>query len=70
MIRNANVKKPQLDFEMPPNNFPDGPWKPILTEKPHAKVPLEKSLVTFVGDNGAPQYVGVEFHLLHASFSN
>ncbi|RFU77768.1 exosome complex exonuclease rrp6 [Trichoderma arundinaceum] len=56
VIRNANVKKPQLDFEIRPNNFPDGPWKPLLTEKPHAKVPLDKSLVTFVGDNGAPQY--------------
>ncbi|KAL7805807.1 ribonuclease H-like domain-containing protein [Trichoderma aethiopicum] len=56
VIRNANVKKPQLDFEIPPNNFPDGPWKPLLTEKPHAKVPLEESLVTFVGDNGTTQY--------------
>lgn len=57
VIRNANVKKPQLDFEIKPNNFPDGPWKPLLTEKPHAEVSLDDSLVTFVGDNGAPQYV-------------
>lgn len=56
VIRNANVKKPQLDFELKPNNFPDGPWKPLLTEKPHAEVSLDDSLVTFVGDNGAPQY--------------
>ncbi|KAM0262434.1 hypothetical protein ACHAQJ_001685 [Trichoderma viride] len=56
VIRNANVKKPQLDFEIRPNNFPDGPWKPLLTEKPHAKVPLDKSLVTFVGHDGASQY--------------
>ncbi|KAL6697746.1 ribonuclease H-like domain-containing protein [Trichoderma pleuroticola] len=56
VIRNANVKKPQLDFEIKPNNFPDGPWKPLLTEKPHAEVSLDDSLVTFVGDNGAPQY--------------
>ncbi|PTB61923.1 hypothetical protein BBK36DRAFT_1189710 [Trichoderma citrinoviride] len=56
VIRNANVKKPQLDFEIPPNNFPNGPWKPLLTEKPHAKVSLEDSLVTFVGDNGTTQY--------------
>lgn len=56
VIRNANVKKPQLDFEIKPNNFPNGPWKPLLTEKPHAEVSLDDSLVTFVGDNGAPQY--------------
>ncbi|EHK23469.1 uncharacterized protein TRIVIDRAFT_123406 [Trichoderma virens Gv29-8] len=56
VIRNANVKKPQLDFELKPNNFPDGPWKPLLTEKPHADVSLDDSLVTFVADNGAPQY--------------
>ncbi|UKZ76274.1 hypothetical protein TrVFT333_003973 [Trichoderma virens FT-333] len=56
VIRNANVKKPQLDFELKPNNFPDGPWKPLLTEKPHAEVSLDDSLVTFVADNGAPQY--------------
>ncbi|KAL7928754.1 ribonuclease H-like domain-containing protein [Trichoderma chlorosporum] len=56
VIRNANVKKPQLDFEIKPNNFPDGPWKPLLTEKPHAEVSLDDSLVTFVGDNGTSQY--------------
>ncbi|KAH6606060.1 exosome complex exonuclease RRP6 [Trichoderma cornu-damae] len=56
VIRNANVKKPQLDFQVRPNNFPDGPWKPLLTEKPHAKVPLDESLVTFIGDNGTSQY--------------
>ncbi|EHK43898.1 uncharacterized protein TrAtP1_008340 [Trichoderma atroviride] len=56
VIRNANVKKPQLDFEIQPNNFFDGPWKPILTEKPHATVPLDESLVTFVRNDGTTQY--------------
>ncbi|PTB44503.1 uncharacterized protein TrAFT101_003057 [Trichoderma asperellum] len=56
VIRNANVKKPQLDFEIQPNNFLDGPWKPILTEKPHAIVPLDESLVTFVRNDGTAQY--------------
>ncbi|KAM0525393.1 hypothetical protein ACHAPE_000095 [Trichoderma viride] len=56
VIRNANVKKPQLGFEIQPNNFFDGPWKPILTEKPHATVPLEESLVTFVRNDGTTQY--------------
>ncbi|KAM0447737.1 hypothetical protein ACHAO4_008684 [Trichoderma viride] len=56
VIRNANVKKPQLGFEIQPNNFFDGPWKPILTEKPHATVPLDESLVTFVRNDGTTQY--------------
>lgn len=49
------MKKPQLQFELRPDNFPDGPWKPVLTTKPHAKVPLEESTVTFVGEDGTTQ---------------
>jgi len=48
-----------LDFEIQPNNFLDGPWKPILTEKPHAIVPLDESLVTFVRNDGTAQYVSM-----------
>ena len=44
MIRNAAIRKPQLSFELKPENFPTTPWKPLLTEKPHAKLPLEQSL--------------------------
>lgn len=55
--RNANITKPQLSFEVPPNNFPTTPWKPILTEKPHAIVPLEEGLRTDKKANdGSPQY--------------
>ncbi|KAK5995546.1 Exosome complex exonuclease rrp6 [Cladobotryum mycophilum] len=56
VIRNANVKKPQTDFEVQPDNFPTGPWKPILTKKPHATLSLEKSLATSINDAGATQY--------------
>ncbi|KAG5941272.1 hypothetical protein E4U53_007444 [Claviceps sorghi] len=57
VIRNANVSKPQISFERKPENFPSGPWKPILTNKPHAKLSLEKSLVTFTGEDGIPHYM-------------
>lgn len=56
VIRNAHIAKPQLLFELQPDNFPTTPWKPLLTDKPHAKVPLAQSLVTFKADNGTEQY--------------
>ncbi|KAF7553155.1 hypothetical protein G7046_g7177 [Stylonectria norvegica] len=56
VIRYANIQKPQGNFEKQPDNFPTGPWKPILTAKPHATVTLEKSLVTAINEHGAPQY--------------
>ncbi|UNI17532.1 exosome nuclease subunit [Purpureocillium takamizusanense] len=56
VVRNANVSKPQLLFEDKPDNFPTGPWKPILTSKPHAAVPLGESLVLAPNENGTPQY--------------
>lgn len=59
VIRNANISKPQLLFERQPDNFPSGPWKPILSEKPHAKVSLEESLKIVPNESGAPQYVSL-----------
>ncbi|KND86793.1 Exosome complex exonuclease rrp6 [Tolypocladium ophioglossoides CBS 100239] len=56
VIRNANVIKPQAQFERKPDNFPTGPWKPMLTKKPHATVPLDQSFIIFSGENGAPQH--------------
>ncbi|KAK0625256.1 ribonuclease H-like domain-containing protein [Bombardia bombarda] len=46
-LKRANILKPQNAFEKKTDNFDAGPWKPLLTKKPHATVPLEKSLVTF-----------------------
>lgn len=42
--RRANIVKPQNAFEKKADNFATGPWKPLLTSKPHATVALEDSL--------------------------
>ncbi|KAK2064447.1 exonuclease [Colletotrichum caudatum] len=54
VIRSANITKPQLHFAQTVDN--DTAWKPIITEKPHATVSLEKSLVTTETDDGFVQY--------------
>ncbi|QDS71246.1 hypothetical protein FKW77_000195 [Venturia effusa] len=40
-----NLLKPQKNFHVVPTNDEAGPFKPLLTSKPHAMVPLSKSLV-------------------------
>lgn len=55
-MKRANILKPQNAFETKTNNFELGPWKPPMTTKPHAKVPLEKSLSTFTDENNHTQY--------------
>ncbi|KAI0550970.1 ribonuclease H-like domain-containing protein [Xylaria curta] len=55
-MRRANVLKPQNAFEVKPNNHDTSPWKPILTQKPHATLPLDKSLVTFTDESQSTQY--------------
>lgn len=47
--------KPQLSFDHAPENFPTGPWKPLITNKPHAQVPLEESLDVIENDYGVEQ---------------
>ncbi|PSR84370.1 ribonuclease H-like domain-containing protein [Coniella lustricola] len=54
--RRANIMKPQNAFEQKFNNFTTAPWKPILTTKPHASVPLEESLRIIIDENGQEQY--------------
>ncbi|KAK4032753.1 ribonuclease H-like domain-containing protein [Parachaetomium inaequale] len=54
-LKRANILKPQNAFEKKTDNFESGPWKPLMTTKPHAKVPLETSLATFIGEDGRPQ---------------
>lgn len=54
--RRANIVKPQNAFEAKVDNFASGPWKPLLTSKPHATVPLEDSLTISVDENGQEQY--------------
>jgi len=60
-IRFANVAKPQLLFELKPDNFPALPWKPLLTAKPHATVPLAECLVHFDAGPSQSQYDPVSF---------
>ncbi|OTA82847.1 hypothetical protein M434DRAFT_400874 [Hypoxylon sp. CO27-5] len=55
-MRRANIAKPQDAFEVKPNNLDTPPWKPILTTKPHAVVPLDESLETFKDENQMTQY--------------
>lgn len=54
--RHANIIKPQNAFEKQVDNFATGPWKPLLTKKPHEIVPLEDSLGTTVDGNNNRQY--------------
>ncbi|KAG4439376.1 hypothetical protein IFR05_005125 [Cadophora sp. M221] len=54
--RNQNLVKPQLAFDVKPDNKDDSPWKPLLTSKPHATVSLEDSLPTFTNDFGQIQH--------------
>lgn len=56
-LRRANIMKPQHNFEKEPQDPESGPWKPQVTAKPHAQVPLASSLVTFVNEGGHSQYI-------------
>jgi exosome complex exonuclease RRP6 len=49
-LMRANILKPQEIFEKPPDNFNTAPWKPVLTQKPHARVPLKQSLAQGTDD--------------------
>ncbi|KAK6842859.1 hypothetical protein PG987_003719 [Apiospora arundinis] len=55
-MRRANILKPQNAFEVKPDNTSASPWKPILTKKPHATVPLDQSLGTFSNETDSTQY--------------
>ncbi|KAH6615606.1 ribonuclease H-like domain-containing protein [Chaetomium sp. MPI-SDFR-AT-0129] len=55
-LRRANILKPQSNFEKKPQDPESGPWKPQVTAKPHAQVPLAASFVTFVNGGGHSQY--------------
>ncbi|ETS73685.1 hypothetical protein PFICI_14631 [Pestalotiopsis fici W106-1] len=55
-LRRANILKPQNAFEIKPDNDDSSPWKPLLTAKPHATVPLADSIGTFNNDQDTVQY--------------
>lgn len=60
-----HIPKPQLQFEHVPTNTETGGFRPLMTSKPHAKVPLEECLRTFKDSRGLEQYV----HCSHVSQS-
>lgn len=55
-MKRANIIKPQNAFERKVDNFDTGPWKPLLTTKPHATLPLDASLTTYVDGDDTQQY--------------
>lgn len=55
-FRNQDLPKPQALFEHVPKNDESGPWKPLITSKPHATVPLEQSLNTYADEDGTQHY--------------
>ena len=60
-FRTQNIVKPQLAFTVKPDNMDESPWKPLLTNKPHATIPLEESLGTFTNDFDQTQYDFTDF---------
>ncbi|KAL8988896.1 MAG: hypothetical protein Q9177_002097 [Variospora cf. flavescens] len=54
--RNQNILKPQRLFRRVPTNDEASPFKPLLTSKPNAIVPLDESLVTTPQPDGSIQY--------------
>lgn len=54
--RNQNILKPQRLFKKIPHNDDATPFKPLLTSKPNATVPLEASLVLAPQPDGSMQY--------------
>jgi exosome complex exonuclease RRP6 len=61
------IAKPQLTFEHTPNNNETGGFRPLVTSKPHAKIPLEKCLKTFKDKRGREQY-GISFTFLPQTY--
>ncbi|KAF2129851.1 exosome complex exonuclease-like protein Rrp6 [Dothidotthia symphoricarpi CBS 119687] len=50
------IAKPQLTFEHVPTNDDKGGFRPLITSKPHAKVPIEDCLKTFKDYKNREQY--------------
>ncbi len=59
--RTQNLIKPQLAFDVKPDNDDTSPWKPILTTKPHATVPLKKALSIVKDEREQEQYDYTKF---------
>jgi exosome complex exonuclease RRP6 len=60
------IKKPQLKFEHVPTNDETGGFRPLVTSKPHAKIPLKECLKTFKDKRGREQYGSCTIGISHA----
>ena len=58
-----SMRKPQLDFLRPVDNFTIAPFKPVLQRKPHAKVSLDQS----IGDGQSGKYVSQPIFAPHSA---
>lgn len=61
------IPKPQLQFEHVPTNDETGGFRPLITSKPHAKIPLEECLKTFKDKRGREQYGNFALSSVHAN---
>lgn len=56
-LRYATMDKPQLSFQHVPTNAEKEPFKPLLSEKPHAIKNLEDTLQLTDSEDNLPQYI-------------
>ncbi|KAL9098979.1 MAG: hypothetical protein Q9163_005456 [Psora crenata] len=54
--QSLDIAKPQLQFSHAPQNLEKTPFKPLLTSKPHAVIPLSESLQLVPSAGGSQQY--------------
>lgn len=55
-LQKWNIQKPQLLFDVKPENNFNNPFKPFLTSKPHASASLDNSLTLRPNEDGMLQY--------------
>ncbi|KAL9096393.1 MAG: hypothetical protein Q9165_001390 [Trypethelium subeluteriae] len=55
-FRNQDLAKPQRLFEVVPVNQFTGPFRPLLTTKPHAIVPYSESMKLITDEDGVAHY--------------
>lgn len=51
-LHSQDLRKPQLVFSHPVQNFEKPPFKPLLSQKPHAKTSLKESLQVRESEDG------------------
>lgn len=66
------IPKPQLNFKNPVDNSESHPFKPLLTSKPHALVPLNKSLTLVPETENVPQHYQqpYEYEILNQEYNH